>query len=78
MAISYIGGPMSILPDSVSPFLTVDAAAELLGVNPKTIRRAISRGQLGAVQPAGRKGGVRIPKAALEQYLTNSLVGARG
>jgi excisionase family DNA binding protein len=37
------------------PPLTVSEAAALAGVHPKTIRRAITRGDLRALRPGGRR-----------------------
>jgi len=45
--------------------LTIEGAAQLVGVSTKTIRRAISTGKLKAAKVAGRHGGYRIDRADL-------------
>jgi excisionase family DNA binding protein len=50
-------------------FLTVNEAAELLGVTHQTVRRKIAQGELPAVQLGGRGSHIRIPRAAFERWL---------
>jgi excisionase family DNA binding protein len=54
---------------SVAQFLTVSEAAALLGVTHKTVRRKIREGELPATQLGGPGSHIRIPRAALEQWL---------
>lgn len=54
----------------VTDYYTPNEAAEILKVNPRTVRRWVAAGKLEALTlPSGR---VRIPKAALEPYSTQS------
>jgi len=47
-------------------FLTVNGVAELLDLNPATVRRMISRGELLSVKVAGR---YRVPAESVLSYL---------
>jgi excisionase family DNA binding protein len=51
-------------------FYTVKEAAEILRVNPRTIQRAIERGNLPAVRISNR-GRYRIPRTAIDSLLGN-------
>ena len=52
-----------------SDYLSVRAAAELLGVAPITIRRRIESGALPATQLGGTGSSIRIPRSALDRWL---------
>jgi excisionase family DNA binding protein len=52
-----------------SDYLSVRAAAELLGVAPITIRRGIEAGELPATQLGGPGSSIRIPRDALTAWL---------
>src|SRR5262245_5789767 len=54
--------------------VSVQEAARRLGVHPNTIRNWIRSGNLEAHQPAGRRGRVLIPTAALRSLTTASVV----
>lgn len=51
------------------PFYTVPEVAELLGMHPETIRRALREGRLIGVKLGGRKSHYRIPAEALERFI---------
>jgi excisionase family DNA binding protein len=51
------------------PFLTVAQVASLLGLDEKTVRHKIARGEVPAVQLGGRRAPVRIPAAELGAWL---------
>jgi excisionase family DNA binding protein len=50
-------------------FLTVNEAADLLGVTHQTVRRKIAQGELPAVQLGGPGSHIRIPRDALSMWL---------
>jgi excisionase family DNA binding protein len=50
-------------------FLTVNQAADLLDVNPPTIRRKIRDGAIPATQLGGPGSHIRIPRAAFDAWL---------
>jgi excisionase family DNA binding protein len=53
-----------------APTLTTEEAAELLQVNPRTVRRMIKRGSLEAKKmDPNAKSVYRIPRAAIEKIL---------
>ena len=49
-----------------SDYLSVDEAAETLGVSPVTIRRRIADGSLPSIQPRGYGHALRVPRVALD------------
>jgi excisionase family DNA binding protein len=51
------------------PFYTVPEVAELLGMHPETIRRALREGRLKGIKLGGRKSHYRIPAEALERFI---------
>jgi excisionase family DNA binding protein len=48
-------------------FVSVAEAALRLGVGTATVRRWVASGHLGAIQPAGEQGVIRIPVDELER-----------
>jgi excisionase family DNA binding protein len=59
-------------PPSADSLLTVDDIAQILKLNPQTVRNWIDRGYLGAIR-IGRR--VRIPRAELDRLLAESYTG---
>ena len=59
-------------PNELPLFSTLRQVARLLAVNPRTIRRMIEAGRLSAVRTSARGGHLRIPRAALLEWLKNS------
>jgi excisionase family DNA binding protein len=55
-------------------FLRVKQVAVMLDVHPSTIYRAIETGALTALRVGQGRGGLRIPQAAFEEFLANSVV----
>jgi excisionase family DNA binding protein len=53
-------------------FLSVAEAALRLGVGAATVRRWVASGHLGAIQPAGEQGVVRIPVDELERLAADA------
>jgi excisionase family DNA binding protein len=51
------------------PLLTVAQVALLLGVDEKTVRRKIARGEIPAVQLGGRRAPVRIALDELQRWV---------
>jgi len=56
-------------PEPLEPMLTVDQVAELLQVNPETVRRLLRRGELRGRRIGGTKAGWRIAPAAVRAYM---------
>jgi len=54
-----------------APLLRVSEAAELAGLSPRAIYRAIERGELRAARLCSR---LRIPRAAFEEWIERSTV----
>jgi excisionase family DNA binding protein len=61
--------------DFEEPFLTVAEVAEILRLNPQTVRNWIDAGSLPAIR-VGRR--VRIKRADLDRILTDGYQGATG
>jgi len=55
----------------VREFLDKKEAGAIVGLNPKTIERAILRGELRAYKPAGK---VRIHRADLDAWVESSAI----
>jgi excisionase family DNA binding protein len=53
-----------------SPLLTLRETAAILHFSERTVRRLIADGRLRAVQPAGPRGPIRIPRDELERLVT--------
>jgi excisionase family DNA binding protein len=53
-------------------FLSVAEVAARLGVGVGTVRRWIASGHLGAIQPAGEQGVIRIPVDELERLAADA------
>lgn len=62
--------------EPLEPMLTVDQVAELLQVNPETVRRMLRRGELRGRRLGGTKAGWRIPTAAVRAYMAGEPAGA--
>lgn len=60
------------LPPETRPYLSIADAAELLDVSPRTIRRRIASGEIVAMRTSPERGHIRIPRAALLDYLERS------
>jgi excisionase family DNA binding protein len=62
-------------PPSADSLLTVDDIAQILKLNPQTVRNWIDQGYLGAIR-IGRR--VRIPRAEFDRLLAESYTGSKG
>lgn len=59
-------------------WLTVPEVAELLDVQPETVRRWIRQGELAAAMPGGVRAGYRVDPAQLEAFIGRRHAGRRG
>jgi excisionase family DNA binding protein len=60
---------------SIRPLLTVNEAAQLLGVSTKQVRRLIAQGELPALQLGGPGSAMRIDRDELVRWLYSSSEG---
>jgi excisionase family DNA binding protein len=57
------------MSDEADRWMTVEQVAEMLLVNPETVRRWIRSGELPVLNIAGPKGGYRIRRRDLDAYI---------